>query len=196
MPTTYSTAGDVEAIAHDLIRRHYPRLTTVAIAYVFRDPGATRDGVTVRAKARKISGLNAWLAHRPRPLVTDALFDDDDSVGPFFVLEVAGDVWPLLNDGQRRALVDHHLCHMGGTGFEIFIRPHDLEEFTVIVERHGLHNTATLDLVAAGAHHLDARAILNDAISTDLPDNVTPIRRDNNRDSVPSDEGPKPEPKD
>ena len=190
MPTTYTHAGDVEAIAHDLIRRHYPRLTTVAIAYVFRDPGATRDGVTIRAKARKISGLNAYLAHRPRPLVTDALFDEDDSAGPFFVLEVAGDLWPLLNDGQRRALIDHHLCHMGGTGFEIFIRPHDIEEFTVIVERHGLHNTATLDLVSAGAHHLDPRAALTVVTDGDTPDNVIAI----NRDSGPSLEGPKPEP--
>ncbi|SDU42295.1 putative metallopeptidase [Jiangella alkaliphila] len=53
--------------------------------------------------------------------------------------------WELLNEKQRVALVDHELCHFEvieddevDGGRRLATRGHDLEEFTAVVERHGL----------------------------------------------------------
>jgi hypothetical protein len=84
----------------------------------------------VLGKARKIGGLNAWLSEK-----TDE---------PYFVIEVAYDLWLGMTTAQKRALVDHELSHCRikyskTTGEpSLYIAPHDLEEFNAIVERHGL----------------------------------------------------------
>lgn len=59
-----------------------------------------------------------------------------------FVLVLQRQEWSRLNDKQRKALIDHELCHCvevrAKDGLRWGLRGHDLEEFTVIVERHGL----------------------------------------------------------
>lgn len=90
-------------------------------------------------KARKISGLNAYLA---------AEFADDeippaDRDDTFLVIEIAEKEWVELTTAQRRALVDHELCHFvldeDDDGNEtVSVVGHDLEEFRAVVERHGM----------------------------------------------------------
>lgn len=136
MAATYRPAPAVERIAKDLIARHHTDLHGVPIRYVFRSEAAKKAGKVVFGTARKISGLNAYLAA-----------DDVDEAGygaeDFFVIEIAEDVWSVLDSDQRVALVDHELCHCSlevtddGT-VKLGIRPHDLEEFRAVVERHGL----------------------------------------------------------
>jgi len=102
----------------------------VRIAYVWRDKPIIRGGKTVLGKARKISGLPAFLAS-----------EDLDTDNPaFFVIEIDKTYWPSLSENEREALVDHELTHCivdedEGT---LKILPHDLEEFYFIVKRHGL----------------------------------------------------------
>ena len=49
------------------------------------------------------------------------------------------EIWRLLGEDGKRALLDHELSHCSfDTNDEAVIIPHDFEEFSVIIERHGL----------------------------------------------------------
>lgn len=145
----YSPAPEVRKIAEDLIPKYHAHLDEAArIEYVFRDEAANDGGKTVFGKARKVVGLNAYLA-------ADQYFEQPTLEGheaetvktpiaqDFFVLEIAADVWKHLDDNQREALVDHELCHFGLSFNDegerkLSIIPHDVEEFASVVRRHGL----------------------------------------------------------
>lgn len=84
-----------------------------------------------------------------------------------FIILLNKEAWPTLNDKQKRALVDHELCHAqlaydsdgepkkDDRGRLVCrIRKHDVEEFRCIVDRHGIW---TQDLAAI------AKAGINDA---------------------------------
>jgi hypothetical protein len=130
--TSYQYADEVQDIALHLINEvdEYSPLINVEVRYVWRDKHAKSKGGDVYGKARKISGLSAFLAR--------AL---DPDLG-FFVIEIARDLWVHLEEHQQRALVDHELAHLIVTfneddGLSLSIRGHDLEEFFGVVRRHG-----------------------------------------------------------
>lgn len=159
MPVTYSKAPEVEEIARRLIAQHHTHLLElghVRIEYLFRSEAASSNGKTVYGKARKLSGLGAFLA-----LGDDAPEGRPDAetpeVEPFFVMEIAADCWATLTPKQRIALVDHELSHFKvavnhDTGVKLSLAAHDLEEFKVIVERHGLWRSDIEDFVKAATH--------------------------------------------
>lgn len=144
--TTYRHASTVKAIAEKLIADHHDHLDGTHIEYVFRDKAANTGGKEVWGKARKISGLNAYLAGDT---------SEGDAVEDFFVIEIAEDVWRILDAGQRVALVDHELSHCTiainddniVTG--IALAPHDVEEFRGVLERHGLWRPDLTDFFAS-----------------------------------------------
>lgn len=136
--TSYRPASEVARIATDLIAKHHEHLGDVEaeMQFVFRDKASKKGGRVVLGAARKVSGLNAWLA-------TDQDEAYDEDAPGFFVIEIAEDEWQRLSDKQRVALVDHELSHCviewDDDGVPTLkIRSHDLEEFTTIVKRHGL----------------------------------------------------------
>lgn len=147
--TSYRPAPAVERIATTLIGKYHAHLSDVEIRYCFRDKAAKSKGQTVWGKARKVSGLNAYLAHDQAEDGADA--GDDD----FFVIEIAEDVWVVLNDKQRTALVDHELAHCSidyddeNDTIKLVLRAHDLEEFREVVERHGLWRPEISEFVNA-----------------------------------------------
>jgi hypothetical protein len=64
----------------------------------------------------------------------------------FFVIVISADTWKRLDERQRRALVDHELCHCvvsyDDDGMPVLsTRTHDIEEFGSIIDRHGLWTT-------------------------------------------------------
>lgn len=141
MGTTYWRAPEVEKIVEKLVPEHHEHLsrTDVTIRCVFRDTVAKSRGRIVLGKARKISGLNAHLVGLDR---RDAFTDDPVD---FFVIEIPHEPWQNLTPAQRIALVDHELCHFyvaipddPDEDRKLVILGHDLEEFSAIVERHGL----------------------------------------------------------
>lgn len=138
--TTYRRAEEVAALAWELVQDHHPHLEeNVRIEFVWRDEAAVSKGRTKLATARKISGLNAFLG-RPDP--------DADVYDDFFVMEVAEDMWLLMNAAQRRALVDHELCHMVlDEKGKIALKAHDVEEFIDVIQRHGLWKRDVAELV-------------------------------------------------
>lgn len=151
MVTVYRPAAEVAEVAGPLIRLHHQHLLTAPIAYVFRTPPAKSGDRLMWAKVRKVSGLNAYFARMPEPLEAGGLFDEAEAgPRPFHVMEVAEIVWDRLTSGQRTALVDHELCHLAGTGDDIRIVGHTVEEFTEVVARHGAWTVPLWDFVDAG----------------------------------------------
>ena len=141
--TAFEAAPAVAAIAHDLIDAYHPHLDGIPIIYVFRSPAQMNRGDVVLGKARKVSGLNAFLCAL-------AAGESDPEGRGFFVMDIALDWWTdRLEDEQRWALVDHELCHMKVNMLgELVVVGHDVEEFTRVVRRHGLW-TPTLDVFGA-----------------------------------------------
>lgn len=133
MPQEYSQAPEVKDVADDLIDLYHSHLATVRIDYVFVSETLREKGKDVWGRAKKVSGLNAWLADPGRD---NAASVPDD----FFVIEIAKAIWLQLDDKSRKALVDHELHHLDvdlDTG-KLSLHPHDLEEFNGIVRRYGL----------------------------------------------------------
>jgi Putative phage metallopeptidase len=141
MPTQYRLAPEVARLAGPLISDHHRHLVDlgyVRIEYVMRDEAATSQGRTIWGKARKVTGLNAFIAREETGVVD--LVDPD----PFFVIEIAEDIWVTLNSRQRLALVDHELSHLQVSENDkgemvLALVGHDVEEFGEIVRRHGLY---------------------------------------------------------
>lgn len=92
-----------------------------------------------------------------------------------FVILLNEEAWPTLNGEQKRALIDHELCHaalsMDANGEPKFndrdrlccrIKKHDVEEFRSIVERHGLY-TQDLAEIATAAINDSKRPLLAEA---------------------------------
>jgi hypothetical protein len=102
----------------------------------------------------------------------DRELDDYD-----FIILLNQEAWEALNEKQKRALVDHELCHariaLDTDGqpkhddrdrLVCRIRKHDVEEFREIVDRHGLW-TSELEAIAKAAI-ADARRPLLQGLGT------------------------------
>ncbi len=150
-------APEVESIANELIPKYHQHLIdfSVKIRYVFIDKTPSAKGIEVWGTCRKVSGLNAYL---------EGENPDGDA---FFVITISKDIWDILPLDKKIALVDHELCHASAEAkqqkeeaesdadletdnpVKLSIRPHDLEEFSCIVRRHGLWREAIQDFVDA-----------------------------------------------
>lgn len=123
---------DVLKLAQEIIWEHHQELTEFAIGFIFRSEASTNAGKMVLGQASKITGK-----YLP--------FVDLDGL-----VWLAGDVWPSLSMNQKRALIDHELCH-----FEVDpegnlkMRGHDIEEFRCIIERYGLWKADLIDFAPA-----------------------------------------------
>lgn len=149
MATEYTDATEVDLIVKALVPTTHPHLADERIRCVFRDEHAKEGGKAIWGRARKISGLNAYLSGS-----AGAKGDD------YFVIEIAQDIWAGLNRKECLALVDHELSHCGiktnPKTFEqtLCLLPHDVEEFQAVLERHGLWRRDVKDFIAAGAGQL------------------------------------------
>lgn len=141
---SYSIAPRIRDIANELIDKNHEHLQDAKdlIEYYVRDDSADWYG-----KCHKCTGFERFL--------TGKIFH-------IFILDVPMNAWPME---KLRALVDHELCHIGRkkedepwydseTGTwkppvylpknepeSWFLIDHDIEEFSKIVDRHGLWET-------------------------------------------------------
>jgi hypothetical protein len=132
MPQEYQPAPEVEEVARRLINDFHSHLATVRIDYVFTTEQLKEKGKVVWGRAKKVTGLNAWLASEDK--LRDAVEPEE-----FFVMEIHRATWLQIDEKSRRALVDHELCHFWvGENGSLSIAAHDLEEFNAVVRRYGL----------------------------------------------------------
>jgi len=145
--TYYKHAQEVEDIARDLIPKYHGHLLDfkVHLEYVFINKTPKRGGAEIWGQCRKVTGFTAYLA-------------DQQGDEPFFVIVISEPVWEILPQDKRVALVDHELCHAWALAdqdedndeadpVKLSLRPHDLEEFSCIVRRHGLWREDIEDFV-------------------------------------------------
>jgi hypothetical protein len=120
MSANYQPAPDeIIDLARELIDLYHEDLADARIGLLMRDKAATSNGMTVLGKAKKLSAdMRAYLPYD-------------------FIIWVAKDYWRILEPMQRRALLDHELCHLIMDDDEPKIRGHDIEEFNAIIERYG-----------------------------------------------------------
>lgn len=151
----YRLAKDVAVVGRELIEEHHPHLLGVRVEFVFMDKTPRAKGKDVWGRAKKISGLSAFLADE------HGLREDYDPENPqeFFVVEVSEEVWERLTAKGRRALVDHELSHLDiahddDGNVKLAVVGHDITEFEGVLRRHGLWNETVEDFVKAGAEQL------------------------------------------
>ncbi len=113
---------EVINIAEQIIQEYYQYLEQARIAFVFRDEAQSQNGRTVIGAAAKV----------PAKMQPYMEFD--------FLIWLAEDEYKKLTYEGRSALIDHQLAHcsIGDSGWKI--RPHDIEDFSFIIERRGLYS--------------------------------------------------------
>lgn len=128
-PAEINPAHEAEQIGHQLVREHHPHLADAQILYLFTSKNMrAKGGAVVLANVRLLDPLARFISR-----------DGTATDGYDALVLVNQASWPALAPAQRRALIDHELCHLvrddeGRLG----LVGHDLEEFAVIVRRHGL----------------------------------------------------------
>lgn len=147
--TIFWEAKEVKEIAEALLPKYHQHLLDfkVKLTYLFTNKTSKKGGKEIWGTCRKISGMNAFLGN------------SDQDGEPFFVITISKDVWDVLPAAKREALVDHELCHAWAEAsqkedtdgeeppIKLSVKPHDLEEFSCIVRRHGLWADDVKDFV-------------------------------------------------
>ena len=156
-----SVAGrTLYAMLAELVAEHHPELADASIALAWNltwKPDA--DGRVTLGKCKKASELDRELAEFDFVIILRQEFVESGSV----------------SDLQRRALLDHELCHAAVTydgnepkvderGRTVYrIRKHDIEEFGQIVERYGCYKR-DLEAFAAALRRGAERPLLEEAL--------------------------------
>lgn len=124
MTTTWSEASNsVLTTAQELIDQFHKQIKELRIGFIFRSEAAVSQGIMVNAGVSKV------------PDKFKVLLELD------LIIWIAEDEWIKLSQDQRKALVDHQLCHIRYDGT---IVGHDFEDFQEIVERYGFWNYSLL----------------------------------------------------
>jgi hypothetical protein len=108
-------------LANEIIAEHHPDLEEFNIGFIFRSEASSSGGKRIIGQAAKA----------PAKL---APFMDLDGI-----VWLALDFWMNADALQKRALIDHELCHFEvNNAGELTLRGHDIEEFREIITRYGL----------------------------------------------------------
>ena len=131
MAVDMELAGDeVMESVRELITNYHPDLIPVEkeIAVIFREKAQKAGEGVYLGKSKKASPL------------LGVLTDTDWK----FIIQIAADEWQHLNNKQRLALLDHHLCacrteedQTTGGVKRCFVQPPDVAFYKDEVERHG-----------------------------------------------------------
>lgn len=94
-------------------------LQEARIAIIMRSEAGSSSGKAILGRAAKVSDQ-------------DRLYMDFD-----FKIWLAEDYWGRFDAHQREALLTHELLHCSFVGESAKIRPHDVEEFEIVIREYG-----------------------------------------------------------
>tara|TARA_B100000424_G_scaffold254058_1_gene231753 strand:+ start:283 stop:747 length:465 start_codon:yes stop_codon:yes gene_type:complete len=123
-------AGDeIQENIKTLIGEAHPHLADICddIICIFKEKASRKGGQPVLGKTSKAPALISLLGERDYQ----------------FVIELAADTWNLLEEDQRKSLLDHQLCFIGGEEddksgeMKYFMTAPDISYFSSEVERNG-----------------------------------------------------------
>ena len=134
MADVWKADDEVMNTMKDLISKFHPHLAVCddEIAIVFKEKASEVGDVVIAGKTAKAPALLAVLGE----------------IKYKFVITLAADVWADLNDKEKVALLDHHLCGCRAvenptTGDSKFsLAPPDVVFYKGEIERHGLWRTS------------------------------------------------------
>ena len=146
-------ALEVEPVAMEAISRwHQERwYEQPKIIYIFADKPPKAGNKVALATVRKVGGLNAFLfAHNELEITKDQK-ETSSRPGSKLPDRYNRDSWNhQLNEDQRLALIDHELQHIhvvaGDDKIIYGLDEHDVEEFLIVVDRHGCWEPGLLRL--------------------------------------------------
>jgi hypothetical protein len=137
MSESFSPADEPTRIGRELIKRHHKYLTSRRVDFLFVErfdgegnaQSITRKGKNVYGKAKLLTGLSSFLAT-----------PEGQEASPFFVILISKCFWDTASQEFKHALIDHELCHCfyDADADKYSLIDHDIDEFIVIVRRHGL----------------------------------------------------------
>ena len=134
----YKFNDEAAKIGRELIKQFHSRLEGYQIAYLDQVKPVKLDkyGAIVKKKPKihRAGKKEKWAKASLVTAKYAELLDKNYS----FIIEIDQAIWDVLTDAQLAALIDHELCHCGADGDGPYMRSHDVEEFTEIIERHGL----------------------------------------------------------
>jgi hypothetical protein len=128
----YKADADVMKIVTDLIAEYHPHLVLIE----------DDIGVVFREKSKEVAGFVIAGSTKKAPALLSVLTDKKFTYK--FVIEIGADAWQALDDRQRKALLDHHLCAMkveenADTGeIKCTVRPYDFSGYKEEIERWGM----------------------------------------------------------
>lgn len=121
--TEYTKADDsILAMVREIAEAHHQHLDGAKIAVIMRD-------TTPSSKGREVWATISKPTAKIKPLLSDCID---------YVIVISEPAWIWMEAAQKRATIDHELCHAvidDKGGFAL--RGHDYEEFGAILARHG-----------------------------------------------------------
>lgn len=122
-------AQSVLSTAQNLIDNFHPVLSRARICFVFRSEAQKQGNRMIVGGACKVP----------------------DKMQPFleydFLIWLSEEDYTGMDDLRREALIDHELCHCAGDPINGWkLRPHDIQEFSDVIKRHGVWSS---DVMAA-----------------------------------------------
>lgn len=157
----WAVAPEVKAIAQDLIAGYHPDLAPAYFYHVFVRDTPISKGREVWGRVKVVGGIASYLMSKEFPAAGNA--------EPFFVMEIAADVWTRIKYAQKIALVDHELSHCY---LKEDLRPaidgHDVEEFVGVMRRQGTWRESVRDLLEA-AHESESMPLLAATVGESTP---------------------------
>ena len=134
---------DVLDLAKDIIEKHHEELLEARIGFIFRETSLRVSG---KWRAAAISRIPA--KEKSAGLELD------------YLVWLSLEEWDQMSTKQRRALVDHELCHAVVKQGKWSLRGHDIEEFTAIIDRYGLYSGALEQVATAVQPYLAGLNVL------------------------------------
>jgi hypothetical protein len=125
-------SSEVIDLAQELIHSFHSDLLDARIGFLFRSSPGKSQGFLVHAKVTKVN------------FVIQALFETKGVDALDYFIWIAEESYALFSLEQRKALIDHQLCHCIHTDKGFSIVDHDFEEFSAIIERYGFWNGSLL----------------------------------------------------
>jgi hypothetical protein len=155
----YKPAEEVALLAPRLIDANHSHLAEARICYLFRTGKWESKGKVVFGKAEKVSGK--W----------------KNLTGYDFVIIINYEAWSYASDTIRNAGLDHELTHCARGEDDKegnpkwYIMPHQVEDFSSIIERHGLWNKDLERFFKAGENFKQAGDNPEDCAQVTIFDN-------------------------
>lgn len=125
---SYSQSEKYTQMGREIIDELFPELKNIDIAFISCEKEKAKHGKVTLADCRKVPEMYSWCC-------------------PYdFMITVYEPNVSSLSDEQLRILLEHELLHVGRDKDEMYVRPHDYEEFKKIIDKYGLEWAKTEEI--------------------------------------------------